>query len=68
MKIYFLNLILILQERVEISNERDSLKVQLDLILNENKILKNENEFDLVLKKNEVSSSKLDFVLEKMIL
>ena len=39
------------------------MKVQLDLTLNENKILKDKNEFDHVLKKNEVLSSKLDFVL-----
>ena len=48
-----------LQERDEISSERDSLKSQLDLTLNENKILKNKNDCDEVLKTNEVLSSKL---------
>ena len=56
---------MILQERVEILNKRDSLKVQLDIVLSENKILKNKIEFDLVLKKNEVLSSKLDFILKE---
>jgi len=56
---------MILQERVEISSERDSLKSQLDLALKENKILKNKNDCDDVLKKNEVLSSKLDFVLKE---
>ena len=36
----FSKLSMILQKRVEISSERDSLKSQLDLALNENKILK----------------------------
>ena len=54
-----------LQERDEISNERDSLKSQLDLALKENEILKNKNDCDNVLKKNEVLSSKLNFVLKK---
>ena len=40
-KILFSKLNMILQERVEISSERDSLKTQLDLTLKENKILKN---------------------------
>ena len=64
-KILFSKHNLVLQERVEISNERDSFKVQLDLAINENKILRNENEFDLVLKKNKILSSKLDFVIKK---
>ena len=47
----FSKLDLVLQERDEISSERDSLKSQLDLTLNENKILKNKNNCDVVLKK-----------------
>ena len=54
-----------MQENVEISNERDSLKSQLELVLNENKILKNKNNCDDVLKKNEILSSKLDIVLKE---
>ena len=42
-----------LQEKVEFSNECDSLKTQLELVLNENKILKNKNDCNEVLKKNE---------------
>ena len=42
-----------LQERDENSNERDSLKSQLDLALNENKILKSKNDCENVSKKNE---------------
>jgi len=56
---------IVLQERDEISIERDSLKSQLDLALNENKILKSKNDCNDVLKKNEVLSSKLNFVLKK---
>ena len=56
---------MILQERVEISRERDSLKTQLELALKENKILKNKNDCDEVLKNNEFLSSKLDFVLKE---
>ena len=40
---------LILRERDEISNGRDSLKSQLELALKENKILKNKNDYDLSL-------------------
>ena len=54
-----------LQEKVEIFNERDSLKSQLDLALNENKILKSKNNCDEILKKNEALSSKLYFVLKE---
>ena len=54
-----------MQEKVEIFNERDSLKFQLDLALNENKILKNKNNCDEILKKNEALSSKLDFALRE---
>ena len=56
---------MILQERVEISSKRDSLKSQLILALDENKILKNKNDRDIVLKKNEVLSSKLEIVLKE---
>ena len=59
---------LVLQEKVEISNERDSLKSKLDLALKENEILKNRNDCNDVLKKNEILSSKLDFIVKKMIL
>ena len=61
----FSKLDLSLQEKVEISNERDSLKSQLDLALNENKILKGKNNCDKFLKKNEVLSLKLDFVVKE---
>ena len=61
----FSKLNMALQERDEISNEKDSLKSQLDLALNENKILKGKNNCDEVLKKNEDLSSKLDFVEKK---
>ena len=54
-----------LQERDEISSERDSLKSQLDLALNENKILKNKNDYENVLKKNKDLTSKLDFLLKE---
>jgi len=56
----FSKLNMISQERVEISSERDSLKTQLDLVLKENEILKNRNDFDIVLKKNEFLFLKLD--------
>ena len=56
----FLKLNMALQERDEISNERDSLKSQLDFVLNEYKILKNKNDCNNVLKNNEILSSKLD--------
>ena len=52
-----------MQEKVEVYNERDSLRSQLDLALKENKILKNRNDCNDVLKNNEVLSSKLDFIL-----
>ena len=54
-----------LQEKVKISNECDSLKSQLELALKENESLINRNDCDIVLKKNEVLSSKLDFVLKE---
>ena len=54
-----------MQEKVEISNEKDSLKSQLELALKENEILKNRNDCESVLKKNEILSSKLDFVLKE---
>ena len=50
---------LVLKERDKIFNERDSLKSQLDLALKENEFLKNKNDCDEVLKKNEVLSSNL---------
>ena len=56
---------LTLQERDEISIERDSLKSQLELALNENKILKSKNDCESVLKKNETLTSKLDFILKE---
>ena len=61
----FSRLDLILQEKVETANERDSLKSQLELALNENKILKNKNDCEIVLKKIEALSSKLDFVIKE---
>ena len=54
-----------MQERDEISSERDSLKSQLELVPNENKSLKHKNNCEIVLKKNEVLSSKLDFVVKE---
>ena len=63
----FSKLDLTLQEMVEVSNEKDSLKTQLDLTLKENKILKNKNNCDDVLKNNEVLSSKLDFVIRTIL-
>ena len=62
----FSKLNLTLQERDEISNERDSLKSQLKLALNDNKILKSKNDCNDVLKKNEILSSKLDFVVKEI--
>ena len=56
---------LILQERDEISNERNSLKSQLDLALKENEFLKNKNDCNDVLKKNEILSLKLEIVLKE---
>ena len=41
------------------------MKSQLDFVLNENKILKNKNDCNVVLKKNEDLTSKLDFVLKE---
>ena len=61
----FSKLNMTLQERDEISNERDSLKFQLNLALNKNKILKNKNNCGDVLKKNEVLSSKREIVLKE---
>ena len=43
---------MILQEKVDILSERDSLKTQLDFSSKENKILKNKNDYDDVLKNN----------------
>ena len=56
-----------LQEWDEISSELDSLKSQLAIALNENKILKTKNDYENVLKKNEALSSKVDFVLKENI-
>ena len=50
----FSKLNMVLQERVEISSERNSVKTQLDLALKKNKILKNKSNCDDVLRKNEV--------------
>ena len=58
----------ILQEKVEVYNERDSLRSQLDLALKENEFLKSKNDCHAILKKNENLSSKVDFVLKKMLL
>ena len=41
------------------------MKTQLDLVLKENKILKNKNNFDIVLEKNNDISSKLKCVLKE---
>ena len=41
------------------------MKTQLELVLNENKILKNKNDCNEVLKKNEILSSKLNFVVKE---
>ena len=54
---------IILQEKDEILDERDSLKSQLELVLKENKILKSKNDCESILKNNEVLSSKVEFVL-----
>ena len=54
-----------MQERDEISNERDSLKSKLDLALNENKILKSKNDCENILKKNEDLTLKLDFIVKE---
>ena len=59
------NFDLALQEKIEISSERDSLKSQLDLSLKENDFLKSKNDCDDVLKKNEILSSKLDIVFKR---
>ena len=58
------NFELVLQEKEEIASERDSLKSQLDLSLNEIEGLKSKNDCDDVVENNEVLSSKLDFVLK----
>ena len=50
---------------MEIYNERDSLRSQLDLTLKENEFLKNKNDCDNVLKNNDVLSSKVEFVLKE---
>ena len=44
---------LVLQEKMEISNERDSLRSQLDLALKENEFIKSKNDCHVILKKNE---------------
>ena len=54
-----------MQEKVEVYNERDSLRSQLDLALKENKILKNRNDCDNVLINNDALSSKVEFVLKE---
>ena len=54
---------LVLQEKVEVYNERDSLRSQLDLALKENEFLKSKNDCETLLKKNENLSSKVEFVL-----
>ena len=56
---------MVLQEKVEISNERDSLKSRLELTLKENELLKSKNDCEIILKKNEKLSSKVDFVLKE---
>ena len=61
----FSKLNMVLQQKVKISSERDSLKSQLVLILKENEILKNKNNCDDVLKKNEVLSLKLEIILKE---
>ena len=43
----------VLQEKVEVSNERDALRSQLELALKENKFLKSKNDCETLLKKNE---------------
>ena len=58
----------VLQEKEEIANERDSLRSQLDLALKENNFLKSKNDCETLLKKNENLTSKVNFVLKKMIL
>ena len=54
-----------MQEKVEVYNERDSLRSKLDLALKENNFLKNKNDCHVLLKKNENLSSKVDFVLKE---
>jgi len=61
----FSKLDLVLKEKVEVSSERDSLKSQLDLILKENEILKSKNDLDVVLEKNNILSSNLEFALKE---
>jgi len=56
---------LVLQEKEEISSERDSLKSQLDLALKENEFLKSKNDCENVLKKNEALSLKVNFVVKE---
>jgi len=55
----------VLQEKGEIASERDSLKSQLELALNEINVLKSQNDCDDVLKNNEILSSKLDCVFKE---
>ena len=55
----------VLQEKVEVYNERDSLRSQLELALKENKFLKSKNDSETLLKKNENLSSKVDFTLKE---
>ena len=50
----------ILQEKVEVYNERDSLRSQLELALKENEFLKSKNDCHVILKKNENLSSKVE--------
>ena len=56
---------LVLQDKVEISNERDSLKSRLNLALKENEFLKSKNDCETLLKKNENLTSKVNFVLKE---
>ena len=55
----------VLKEESRDSNERESLKVQLNFVLNENDILKKKNDLDVILMENDVLSSRLNFVLKK---
>jgi len=55
----------VLQEKVEVYNERDSLRSQLELALKENEFLKSKNDCHAILKKNENLSSRVDFVLKE---
>jgi len=56
---------IVLQEKVEVYNERDSLRSQLELALKENNLLKSKNDCNEVLKNNDILSSKVEFVLKE---